>query len=118
MFADAVGRLHENVAFLELDCPIVDLDLGIHAQRPAEIALLRRYDDAKVVGELLQRTSDPRKRYEELSEFVFDLRHPNDSFLRSSTAPLLERNPLLFWKALSFLLACVVVGLAYTLNLK
>jgi serine/threonine protein kinase len=61
---------------------------------------------------------DPRKRYEELSEFVFDLRHPNDSFLRSSTAPLLERNPLLFWKALSFLLACVVVGLAYTLNLK
>ena len=61
---------------------------------------------------------DPRKRYEELSEFVFDLRHPNDSFLKSSTAPLLERNPLLFWKALSFLLACAVVGLVYTLNLK
>jgi len=61
---------------------------------------------------------DPRKRYEELSEFVFDLRHPNESFLKSSTAPLLERNPLLFWKALSFLLACAVVGLVYTLNLK
>ena len=61
---------------------------------------------------------DPRKRYEELSEFVFDLRHPNESFLKSSTAPLLERNPLLFWKTLSFLLACAVVGLAYTLNLK
>ena len=44
---------------------------------------------------------DPYKRYEELSEFIFDLRHPNDEFLKSSSAPLLERNPLLFWKCLS-----------------
>jgi hypothetical protein len=65
-----------------------------------------------------KRVGDPRKRYEELSEFVFDLRHPNESFLGSSTAPLLERNPVLFWKGLSFLLACGVVGLVYTLNLK
>ena len=54
---------------------------------------------------------DPRKRYEELSEFVHDLRHPNESFLRSADAPLIERNPLLFWKGLSFALASVVLGL-------
>ena len=54
---------------------------------------------------------DPRKRYEELSEFVFDLRHPNESFSRSAPVPLIERNPLLFWKSLSLLLACAVLFL-------
>jgi serine/threonine protein phosphatase PrpC len=53
--------------------------------------------------------SDPRKRYQELSEFLFDLRHPNESFMRSEAAPLIERSPLLFWKALSFLLAGAVL---------
>ena len=28
---------------------------------------------------------DPYKRYEELSEFVFELRHPNKSFLNAAT---------------------------------
>jgi serine/threonine protein phosphatase PrpC len=55
--------------------------------------------------------SDPNKRYGELSEFLFDLRHPNEAFQRTATAPLLERNPLLFWKALSFLLGCAVITL-------
>ena len=54
---------------------------------------------------------DPNKRYAELSEFVFDLRHPNESFMRSASAPLIERNPLAFWKGLSFVLAAAVLGL-------
>jgi serine/threonine protein phosphatase PrpC len=54
---------------------------------------------------------DPVKRYEVLSELVYDLRHPRDAYLRSGQAPLLERNPLLFWKAVSFVLACVVAAL-------
>ncbi len=41
---------------------------------------------------------DSRKCYEELSEFVFDLRHSNETFFRASTGPLIERNPLAFWK--------------------
>src|SRR3954468_10880480 len=42
---------------------------------------------------------DPYKRYESLSEYTFDLRHPNAKYLNASTMPLIERNPLLFWKS-------------------
>ena len=51
---------------------------------------------------------DPAKRYEELSEFVADLKRPNEAFLRAGRAPLIERNPLLFWKGLSFVLAAAL----------
>ncbi len=46
---------------------------------------------------------DPTQRYDELSEFIFDLRYPNERFLESSV-PLIERDPLLFWKSLSTVL--------------
>ena len=36
---------------------------------------------------------DPYKRYESLSEFAFDLRHPNARYLNPSITPLIERNP-------------------------
>src|SRR6185295_15859675 len=42
---------------------------------------------------------DPLERYESLSEFVHDLRHPNLGLLRP--IPFVERNPALFWKGLS-----------------
>ncbi|MFZ0845886.1 MAG: bifunctional protein-serine/threonine kinase/phosphatase [Pseudolabrys sp.] len=54
---------------------------------------------------------DPLKRYDELSEFIYDLRHPNLKYLNSSRPPLMERNPLLFWKFLSFILALAVLAL-------
>jgi len=57
---------------------------------------------------------NPDKRYDELSEFIYDLRHPNESFLRQGRAPLLERNPLLFWKGVSFILLVLVVVLLST----
>lgn len=56
---------------------------------------------------------DPYKRYAELSEFIFDLRHPNPAYLRRARQPLMERNPLLFWKGLSFALALAVIVLVY-----
>jgi serine/threonine protein kinase len=58
---------------------------------------------------------DPHQRYEELSEFMFDLRHPNRQFLQSSPAPLMQRNPLLFWQGLAAILAAVVLALLYRL---
>ena len=59
---------------------------------------------------------DPWKRYEALSEFVHDLRHPNAEFVNAAPAPLIERNPLLFWKGLSAVLVLVVVALLAVLQ--
>ena len=58
---------------------------------------------------------DPYKRYDELSEFVFDLRHPNEKYLAQRT-PLIERNPLLFWQCLCAALFCAVVFLIARLH--
>jgi len=54
---------------------------------------------------------DPRHRYEALSEFIHDLRHPNDELLRRTRPPPMERDPVLFWKVVSLLLALMVVAL-------
>jgi len=51
----------------------------------------------------------PDKRYDTLSEFIYDLRHPNPAFENRQAAPLLERNPLLFWKGLSLLLFLIIL---------
>lgn len=47
---------------------------------------------------------NPYKRYEDLSEFIYDLRHPSKNFLTKTKPPLLERNPVIFWQSISFLL--------------
>lgn len=52
---------------------------------------------------------DPNKRYEELSEFVYDLHHPNQAFLKKTRPPLMERNPVVFWKTVSFLLLVALI---------
>ena len=52
---------------------------------------------------------NPLKRYGELSEFTFDLRQPNREFLNKSSSPLMERNPLLFWQSVCFILAVIIV---------
>ncbi len=54
---------------------------------------------------------DPRKRYEELSEFVFDLRHPNKAFTGKTHTPLIDRNPAVFWKSISFILMIAIIVL-------
>ncbi|MDC9724299.1 MAG: protein kinase [Gammaproteobacteria bacterium] len=47
---------------------------------------------------------DPQNRYEKLSELESDLRKPNSDYLKEEQLPLLQRNPLAFWKGLSGLL--------------
>ncbi len=51
---------------------------------------------------------DPDKRYGELSELVYDLRHPNETFLARTRPPLLERDPVTFWKGVCLVLAAVI----------
>jgi serine/threonine protein phosphatase PrpC len=55
--------------------------------------------------------ANPYKRYDSLSEFLFDLRHPNASYVKTSSMPLIERNPLLFWKSTTVVLALAVIVL-------
>jgi serine/threonine protein phosphatase PrpC len=57
---------------------------------------------------------NPYKRYDEISEFIFDLRHPNPAYLNKAQPPLIQRNPLLFWKGLSLLLFLALVMLIAT----
>lgn len=54
---------------------------------------------------------DPFKRYAELSAFIFDLRHPSKAFLSRTRPPLIERDPVAFWKGVSAILALIVIGL-------
>lgn len=53
---------------------------------------------------------DPRRRHEVVSEFVYDLHHPNSAFAERARTPLIERSPLLFWKAVSFGLGLALVA--------
>ena len=54
---------------------------------------------------------DPTKRYDELADFTYDLRHPNEAYINKTRQPLIERNPVAFWKTVSFILAIVIVAL-------
>jgi len=56
---------------------------------------------------------NPYKRYQELSEFTTDLRRPNQDFLNRTRPALLERNPALFWKSVSFILFAIIVMLLF-----
>jgi serine/threonine protein phosphatase PrpC len=60
---------------------------------------------------------DPFKRPAALSEYLHDLRHPRENYSNSSFKPLLERNPLVFWKALSLILGCIVLVLLFKLRM-
>jgi serine/threonine protein kinase len=54
---------------------------------------------------------EPYKRYEALSEFIFDLKQPNQAFLNKTRPPLIERDPVLFWKSVSLILLIIVISL-------
>jgi serine/threonine protein phosphatase PrpC len=56
---------------------------------------------------------DPQQRYEALSEFVHDLRHPSQAFLNRTRPPLIERHPVRFWQAVSAVLAAAVLALVF-----
>lgn len=56
---------------------------------------------------------EPHKRYQDADEFVFDLSHPNKTFLSQKKPPLIERNPVQFWQGISLVLAIAVILLLY-----
>jgi serine/threonine protein kinase len=52
---------------------------------------------------------NPLKRYSELSEFIYDLRNPNKVFLSKTRPPLMQRDPIMFWQGVSFILFIIIV---------
>jgi serine/threonine protein phosphatase PrpC len=81
-------------------------------RRPADVRRLQyqslRSLDASIpawVDDAIRKAvdPDPRQRYEAVSEFIWDLSHPNAS-LASRRTPLIERDPVRFWKGVSLLL--------------
>ncbi len=57
---------------------------------------------------------NPTQRYDEISEFIYDLRHPIQTYLNKTRAPLMERSPVLFWKSLSLILFIIIIFLLST----
>jgi len=55
---------------------------------------------------------DPDKRYDVMSEFFADLCSPNPALMRTH-APLLERDPVSFWRGLSIMLVLMNLILIY-----
>ncbi len=49
---------------------------------------------------------NPEKRYDRFSELLRDLSKPNPSMMKTS-APLIERNPIGFWRGLSVIMLCI-----------
>jgi len=62
------------------------------------------------IDEVLKRSVQPDsyRRQEAVSEFIHDLRYPSERYLENARTPLAARNPLLFWKSISFMLAVIV----------
>lgn len=57
----------------------------------------------------------PSRRYELLSEFVHDISQPNPDLVKSEFSPLIERNPLGFWRGAAIILFVLNLALLYQL---
>lgn len=53
---------------------------------------------------------DPSRRYGLLSEFVYDLSHPNHSLTNPQPRPLVERDPVRLWQAISAILLVLLIA--------
>jgi serine/threonine protein phosphatase PrpC len=68
----------------------------------------------KAIRKAVQLT--PESRYEAMSEFESDLVKPNPDYLREEQLPLLQRNPVGFWRSLCMLLVITNLILIYLLT--
>lgn len=51
---------------------------------------------------------NPLRRHEALSEFAYELRHPNPEYLNAIRPPLIERYPVRFWQSVSGVLLLII----------
>ena len=93
--------------------PPMTKDAKAYLNRPyISLANAGRSDVPKWIDLALAKATaqNPTHRYEALSELVTDLTRPNPELIRRvESAPLLEKNPTLFWQLVSALLAGLLV---------
>ena len=101
------------------------LPYGVEVAKSRTVAAQRRLryesvltDDREIpvwIDDVLRKAvhPDPEKRYEALSELVYDLRHPSAAFLNRTRPALLDRNPALFWKTVSAVLGTIIFVLLF-----
>ncbi len=58
---------------------------------------------------------EPARRYGHLSEFIYDLSHPNPKLMNRKPRPLLERNAVAFWKGVSISMFLINILILYLL---
>jgi serine/threonine protein phosphatase PrpC len=88
---------------------------GVNIAKAKTVSLQRRLNYQSVLDEdreipvwldeTLKRALhiNPLKRYDDISEYLYDLRYPNRTYLNKSRPPLMERHPKQFWQTLCFL---------------
>ncbi len=89
-----------------------DRGAGTRKDASYQSAILHREDLPLWLDYTLKKACNPRDdmRYQALSEFELALSKPDETVLRQEkTAPLIERNPLRFWKMLSAILALLLM---------
>ena len=59
---------------------------------------------------------NPDNRFSILSEFTYALNKPDSSLINNDYVPLIKRNPVRTWQAISFVLVIVNIILTYKLN--
>lgn len=59
--------------------------------------------------------ADPGARHEVISEFVHELSYPNPDYLSQAPTPLLERDPVAFWRGFALILMVLNLVLLYIL---
>jgi len=59
---------------------------------------------------------DPKRRYMVETELIYDLRYPNPEFIEHPVRPLLERNPVGFWRSVALLSLLGNLALLYWMH--
>ena len=94
--------------------PPVARDAKAHLNRPyIPLAKAGRGDVPKWVDLALAKATaqNPANRFDALSELVTDISRPNPELVRrAESAPLLEKNPALFWQLVSAVLGALLVA--------
>lgn len=92
---------------------------GLHTFKRREYSSVKAYNPA--IPDWLDGAIEkavhkqPAQRYQHLSEFVYDLYHPNAKFTQRLSQPLIERNPSGFWRGCSIVLLLLHLAWLYWL---